>query len=252
MSNETGAVKTELLFPEEEHLVAKPLTGPNGTGIGWGLFAREAIEPGETVIELDWSDDERSEILSWDDTEENHHNRCVAIAPRWYFYVAKQHPLWYTNHSCNPNMAFKDFALLEDEEMIPMVALRAVEPGEQLTFDYSFTITGDDGLTDADQWTMRCLCGEPNCRGLLTSFIRLPRELQRQELLRRTPVSGTIPAFVLNESSELVAELKAAAPDLYETFQEALTEHLALAEEFEEDYDPDEPYYLVGGEPTDV
>ena len=252
MSNESSQPTTELLFSEEEHLIAQPVMSLNGAVIGWGLFARRAIAPGETVIQLDWSDEERSEILSWDDTEEDHHNRCVAIAPRWYFYVGKQHPLWYINHSCNANVAFKDWAQSVDEELIPLVALRAIQPGEQLTLDYSFTIASDDGLTDEDAWTMECLCGEANCRGLLTCFIQLPRELQQQEMLRRVPLSGTIPAFILNEAPELVAELARVAPDLYEPFQAALASQLRLAEEFEADYDPDEPYYLVEGEPTDV
>jgi SET domain-containing protein len=177
MSHATAHLPNEILFSEEEHLVAKPVTGPRGAEIGWGLFARRALAPGETVIRLDWSDEERSEILSWDDTEEEHHNRCAAIAPRWYLYVGKQHPFWYLNHSCTPNVAFKNWAQPE-AEMIPVVALRVIAPGEQLALDYSLTITGDDGLTEEDPWTMECLCGEASCRGMLTCFIRLPHALQ--------------------------------------------------------------------------
>jgi hypothetical protein len=70
-------------------------------------------------------------------------------------------------------------------------------------------------------------------------------------MLRRTPVSGTIPAFILNETPELIAELQRVAPDLYVTFQTALASQLRLATEFAAAYEPDEPYYLVGGDPTD-
>ena len=221
MSNKNDHATTELLFPAESHLIAKPMTGPNGAEIGWGLFARRAMAPGETVIPLDWSEEERTEVLSWDDIEEEHHNRCAAIAPRWYFYVSNQHPFWYINHSCNANVAFQNWAQCAADEMVPLVALRAIQPGEQLTLDYSFTITGDDGLTEDDFWTMNCLCGAANCRRLLTCFTRLPIALQRRELLRRAPFSGTIPAFILNEAPELVAELKREAPDLYESFHQA-------------------------------
>ena len=94
---------SEILF-DEDHLAARPMTGPTGKQIGWGLFARRAIPAGETVLQLDLSDEKRVEVLSWDDVEDEQHNRCVAIAPRWYFYVSKQSPLWFLNHSCNPSM----------------------------------------------------------------------------------------------------------------------------------------------------
>lgn len=240
--------KSEFLF-DEEHVAARPMTGPSGKQIGWGLFARRAIAPGETVLELDLSDERRVEVLSWDDVEDEQHNRCVAIAPRWYFYVSKQSPLWFLNHSCDPSAAFKDWMLPVGDVRMPLAALRPIAPGEQVTFDYSLTITSDDGLTDDDEYSMDCLCGEPNCRKTLKSFVRLPRELQRKELLRRTPFSGTIPAFVLNEAPELVAELKKSAPAEYEVFQKALAAQLKMAAKFEDEYDPDEPYFLVEGEP---
>ena len=245
MNNEHHPASAALLFPAEPHLLAKPMTGPNGAQIGWGLFARRVIKPGEIVIPLDWGEEERTEVLSWDDIEEEQHNRCAALAPRWYFYVNDQHPFWYINHSCEANVAFQNWAECAAEEMVPLVALRNIQPGEQVTLDYSFTITGDDGLTDADFWTMDCLCGALNCRRLLTCFSKLPPDVQRRELLRRTPVCGTIPAFILNEVPELVAELKREAPDLYESFQTTMQSQLRRAAEFEEDYDPNEPYYLA-------
>lgn len=239
-----AAVTKETLF-REEHLAARPMTGPSGAQIGWGLFARRAIAAGETAMDLNWNDEFRSEVLSWDDVEEEHHNRCAAIAPRWYYYVGKQHPFWFINHSCNANVAFKNWAQPLDDERMPLVALRPIAAGEQVTLDYSFTITADDGLTDADAYSMDCLCGEPTCRGLLTCFLRLPPELQRRELFRTSPFAGTIPAFVLNEAPELVAELKAKSPAEYAAFQAALAAQLLLAEKFEESYDPEEPYFLV-------
>ena len=56
------------------------------------------------------------------------------------------------NYSCAPNIRIAG--------QITFVALRNIEPGEELPFDYA---TGDD-----DAWTMDCACGAETCRGLVT------------------------------------------------------------------------------------
>ena len=233
------------LFPDDDdRLVARPVSTSTGKQIGAGLFASGYFSPGEPVLRLDWSDEERTEILSWDDTEEEHHNRCAAVAPQWYFYISNEHPFWYLNHSCEANVAFTNWAHSIDDVMIPLVALREIHPGDEITLDYSLTISANDGLKEGEPYAMACLCGLPACRQRLTAFVGLPRELQLQELFRRQPFSGTIPAFIVNESPELVQELHDRAPDLYASFQAALDSQLRLAAGFEAEYDPEEPYFL--------
>lgn len=236
----------EKLFPDDDdRLVARLVSTPGGRQIGAGLFASGRFAPGETVLRLDWSDEERTEILSWDDTEEEHHNRCAAVAPQWYFYISDQHPFWYLNHSCAANVAFSNWAQSVEDEMIPLVALREIHPGDEITLDYSLTISAGDGLTAAEPYALECRCGLPDCRRLITAFVGLPRELQLRELLRRAPFSGTIPAFIVNEAPELVKELQREAPDLYNSFSVALESQLRLAAQFESEYDPEEPYFLA-------
>jgi hypothetical protein len=53
---------------------------------------------------------------------------------------------------------------------VRLIALKAIEPGEEIRFDYSTTIS--------DGWTMLCLCGSPSCRGLVKAFQLLPAEVQ--------------------------------------------------------------------------
>ena len=61
--------------------------------------------------------------------------------------------LQYINHSCNPN-AFFNTTTME------LIALKAIEPGEEFTFFYPST-----------EWFMaepfNCLCGEANCIGVI-------------------------------------------------------------------------------------
>jgi len=59
----------------------------------------------------------------------------------------------YINHSCRPNLGLAGPRAL--------VALRAIEPGEEVCFDYAMT-ESSAGLD------FRCGCGEPDCRGRVT------------------------------------------------------------------------------------
>jgi hypothetical protein len=44
--------------------------------------------------------------------------------------------------------------------------MRAIRPGEEVCFDYGMIMHSN--AQSASQWTMKCRCGAPNCRGLLT------------------------------------------------------------------------------------
>jgi SET domain-containing protein len=55
----------------------------------------------------------------------------------------------FINHSCEPNVGFGGNVVL--------VAMRDIEPGEELTTDYA--------LFDDHDGSMECRCGSPACRG---------------------------------------------------------------------------------------
>lgn len=61
----------------------------------------------------------------------------------------------FANHSCNPNCRI--YVALP---LIHLVALRDIAVGEEITYDYGVTMYDDP-------WTMKCNCGESNCRGLI-------------------------------------------------------------------------------------
>jgi hypothetical protein len=72
-------------------------------------------------------------------------------------------PLWFTNHSCNPNVFF-------DTGSMELVCLEDVETGNELCFFYPST-----------EWAMAepfdCLCGAPNCLGRIKGASVLPDEV---------------------------------------------------------------------------
>jgi SET domain-containing protein len=70
----------------------------------------------------------------------------------------------FINHSCAPNVGFAG--------NIVLVAMRAIEAGEELTTDYA--------LFDDYDGAMVCQCGTPACRGLVNG-----RDWQRPKLQRR-------------------------------------------------------------------
>lgn len=59
-------------------------------------------------------------------------------------------PADYVNHSCDPNAGLSG--------QIALVAMRRIEPGEEVTYDYAMS----DG-SSYDEF--RCLCGVASCRG---------------------------------------------------------------------------------------
>ena len=72
----------------------------------------------------------------------------------------------YINHSCDPNCE----ASIDDERIF-IHALRDIEPGEELCFDYGF---------DIDCYEEHpCLCGKDNCVGYIVSQDQWP-ELKKR------------------------------------------------------------------------
>lgn len=74
-------------------------------------------------------------------------------------------PADYVNHSCEPNAGLSG--------QIALVALRRIEPGEEVTYDYAMS----DG---SDYDAFRCLCGADACRGRVSG-----EDWKRPELWRR-------------------------------------------------------------------
>merc|ERR1712137_1474279 len=64
----------------------------------------------------------------------------------------------FINHSCNPNCR-PEIWLVRGQKCVGIFALRKIEPGEELTFDYRFERIGTT--------KQKCHCGEKNCRGYL-------------------------------------------------------------------------------------
>jgi SET domain-containing protein len=80
--------------------------------------------------------------------------RICAINNRWSLDGSRGgNGTHYINHSCEPNAYMK---ILYGH--ILFIALRDIEPGEEITIDYESTLHSNK---------KRCICGAPSCRGTI-------------------------------------------------------------------------------------
>ncbi len=67
----------------------------------------------------------------------------------------------WINHSCDPNCE----AIEEEDERIFIYALRDLQQGEELFYDYALQV--DEPITREVAEESRCFCGSSRCRGTM-------------------------------------------------------------------------------------
>lgn len=140
---------------------------------GRGVYATRPIKKEEPIIEYvgEIIDKEESDARG---VRQHEHALQTGDAAVYIFTLSKKYDLdgnvpWNTarliNHSCDPNCE-----AWIDGLRIHIHALRDIEPGEELTFDYGF---------DIDCYEEHpCRCGKPQCIGYIVSRDQWP-ELQK-------------------------------------------------------------------------
>jgi hypothetical protein len=76
----------------------------------------------------------------------------------------------YIAHSCNPNCFIHAVS-----RRAFLYSLHFIRLNSEITFDYSSTSTDD-----LDSWRMECNCGANNCRGTISGFHLLDKNLQEE------------------------------------------------------------------------
>jgi SET domain-containing protein len=125
---------------------------------GRGVYAAEFIAKGTRIIEY------AGERVSWEgtpDDESNPHTFIFGlengevINPE----IGGNEARWI-NHCCAPNCE-----AFEEDDRIFIYAMRDIEPGEELFYDYALEI--DEPITDESIKEHECLCGSSGCRGTM-------------------------------------------------------------------------------------
>lgn len=132
---------------------------------GTGVFATQALREDQKVIEYvgELIDKDESHRRGWEQMERGQETGGPAVL---IFTLDDTHDIdggydWnlarLINHSCDPNCYSQ---VIEGE--IWVLAARAIQPGEELTFNYGFAL---------DHWQDHpCRCGQPNCIGYIVGF----------------------------------------------------------------------------------
>jgi SET domain-containing protein len=126
-----------------------------------GVYAAAFIAKGARIIEYTGRRVPESEVP---EDEDNPHTFLfglddgIVIDPE----VGGNEARWI-NHGCDPNCE-----TIDEDGRIFIYALRDIEPGEELFYDYALQI--DEPITKKSKKLYECLCGSPKCRGTMLAL----------------------------------------------------------------------------------
>lgn len=132
---------------------------------GKGVYAVAPIAEGETVIEY------KGEIITWPEALRRHPHDPKDPHHTFYFHIDDKRVIdakfggnaaRWINHACEPNCEAD-----ETDGRVFIKALRNIEPGEELFYDYGLVI--DERYTPKLKAQYACRCGSPRCRGTMLS-----------------------------------------------------------------------------------
>ena len=127
---------------------------------GKGVFALQRIAEGERIIEY------KGELITWREALRRHPHDPADPNHTFYFHIDDKHVIdaavdgnaaRWINHACDPNCRAD-----EQGRQVFIEALREIEPGEELFYDYGLII--DERYTPKLKKEYECRCGSPNCR----------------------------------------------------------------------------------------
>jgi SET domain-containing protein len=130
---------------------------------GSGVFATRRIPAGQVVLSYWYT----GPFVGYaDQLHPDHEWLTIQFAEDRYVLCDIAEPHRYVNHACEPSCFVRNGLELH--------AARDLEPGDEITFDYSTT------MGPAETWTHACLCSSPGCRGRIGNFVELtPAEQKR-------------------------------------------------------------------------
>ena len=129
---------------------------------GRGVFARARIKAGDVLVAWGGEVVSRSQFGS---VPIERVRVSVQIDENLFLVPGIEGPADWINHSCEPNAGMRG--------QVVLVAMRDIEPGEEVCYDYAMTDGSDYDVLD-------CHCRAPGCRGRVTgSDWRIPALMDR-------------------------------------------------------------------------
>lgn len=137
---------------------------------GNGVFAVSAIPKGDEIIEYKGALMTHAEADEmYGDGGETGHTFLFTLNDDYIIDASRKgNAARWINHSCRPNCR----ALVEEstrgdsrKDKVVIETLRAIKPGEELTFDYGIVLDVPHTARMKKLWA--CRCGSPKCTGTL-------------------------------------------------------------------------------------
>ena len=142
---------------------APPIQVRDSSVHGRGVFATRRIGKGERIIEY------LGERVSHDEADRRYESKEENDSHTFLFIVDSKtvidagvdgNDARFFNHSCNPNCES-----VVEKRRVYIEALRAIEPGEEMTYDYQ--IYKEEGDPENIDEVFACRCGFAKCRGTM-------------------------------------------------------------------------------------
>jgi SET domain-containing protein len=130
---------------------------------GYGIFAARRIRKGTTIVEYlgdRISHDEADTRYEDKDPKDNHTFLFTVDSKTVIDAGVGGNEARYVNHGCDPNCQSTT-----EKKRIFIEAIRTIQPGEELAYDYQIQ-RDDDDPSDVDV-IFACRCGAENCRGVM-------------------------------------------------------------------------------------
>src|SRR3979411_3112623 len=152
---------------------------------GRGVFARRYIRKGTRILEYTGERIDNDEAdRRYDDTKmKRHHTFLFTLDKNTVIDGAANTgggDASFINHSCDPNCE----AVITGKTIL-ITALRGIEPGEELAYDYQYERTGKHDA-ELEKFYL-CKCGAENCRG---SIMKPAKRTRRPP--KRRPKKGQL------------------------------------------------------------
>ncbi|CCF33689.1 SET domain-containing protein [Colletotrichum higginsianum] len=150
---------------------------------GYGIRANRCFESNQIIMEYTGeiiTDEECSERME----NKYKNNKCyylMSFDQNMIIDATKGSIARFVNHSCAPNCRMIKWIVSGQPRMALFAGDKPIMTGEELTYDYNFSPFSDENV-------QTCLCGAPNCRGILGP--------KPQEVKQPKPPKSTLKAVV--------------------------------------------------------
>jgi hypothetical protein len=126
---------------------------------GYGLRAVNGFQPGQVIADV--------EGVLYKEEELGDDRYCLWVEDGFYYDMVDQ--TRWINHACDPNSEIEAELDGKGGAWARVVALREIQPGEEITYHYGFPLD----LAEP------CTCGDKSCSGWIVDPDSLPELLAR-------------------------------------------------------------------------